>query len=88
MPCQWGFVWSCSAPRSKTTPSLDQMEAKAARLAKEAGAEVFKLAATVKTPVELERLFGFLNRGKIGTRAVMGMGELGQVSRLLFGRCG
>jgi 3-dehydroquinate dehydratase-1 len=71
----------------KTTPSLDQMEAKAA-LAKKAGAEVFKLAATVKTPVELERLFGFLNRGKIGTRAVMGMGELGQVSRLLFGRCG
>ncbi len=57
-------------------------------LARKAGCEVFKLAATLRTAGELERLFGFLNRHSKRGLAVMGMGAFGQVSRLLFGRCG
>jgi 3-dehydroquinate dehydratase-1 len=71
----------------RSLPSQERLAEREA-LARGAGAELFKLAATVRTPLELERLFAFLNRGKAGSLSVMGMGELGQVSRLLFGRCG
>jgi 3-dehydroquinate dehydratase-1 len=49
------------------------------------------VAATARTPQELERLFAFFNRQqrrRPGVLSVMGMGEFGQLSRLLFGTCG
>jgi 3-dehydroquinate dehydratase-1 len=61
---------------------------RARQRALEAGADVFKLAVHLKGPSDLERLFRFLNRGPVGKLSVMGMGELGQVSRLLCGVCG
>jgi 3-dehydroquinate dehydratase-1 len=51
----------------------------------------FKVAAQTRTPGELERLFSFFNWASLrepGRLSVMGMGEYGQVSRLLFGGCG
>lgn len=71
----------------KSMPRDEVLEERAA-VARRAGADVFKLAAQVGRAKELERLFAFLNRGRAGARAVMGMGEYGQVSRLLLGRCG
>ena len=68
-------------------PTLDRLRRRSEE-AWEAGADVFKLAAELRGPVELERLLGFLNRGPSGRLSVMGMGELGQISRLLFGCCG
>jgi 3-dehydroquinate dehydratase-1 len=58
------------------------------RRARAAGAEVFKLATAARSAGDLERLLAFLREGAAGTRAVMGMGELGLVSRLVLGRCG
>jgi 3-dehydroquinate dehydratase-1 len=51
----------------------------------------FKVAALTRTPEDLERLFSFFNWANLrepGRLSVMGMGEYGQVSRLLFGGCG
>ncbi len=56
----------------------------------DAGADVFKLAATVERPGQLARLLDFMERGQ--TRrpalAVMGMGPLGRVSRLALAAAG
>lgn len=74
----------------KGTPSLAVLEERCAR-ARRCRPEVVKVAASARTPVELERLFVFLNRQnarKPGQNSVMGMGAFGQVSRLLFGKCG
>jgi 3-dehydroquinate dehydratase-1 len=74
----------------KATPSLAVLERRYAR-AQVCRPEVVKVAATVRTAEELERLFTFLNRRQRrnpGGLAVMGMGAFGQVSRLLFGKCG
>jgi 3-dehydroquinate dehydratase-1 len=52
---------------------------------------VVKVAATAKTSVDLARLFEFYNWSQKvcpGQIALMGMGALGQVSRLLFGAGG
>jgi len=51
------------------------------------GADAFKVATTVNQPQELARLLDFLTPGKPAL-AVMGMGLLGQHSRILLGRCG
>jgi 3-dehydroquinate dehydratase-1 len=51
----------------------------------------FKVAALTRGPEDLERLFSFFNWANLrepGRLSVMGMGECGQVSRLLFGGCG
>jgi 3-dehydroquinate dehydratase-1 len=72
------------------TPSLAVLEDRCAR-ARVCSPDVVKVAATVRGPSELERLFGFFNRVNArypGCNSVMGMGPFGQVSRLLFGRCG
>lgn len=71
----------------KGTPSLARLRERA-RIAARAGADVFKLAALAAKVEDLERLLVFLREGRPGTRAVMGMGEYGQVSRLVLGRCG
>jgi len=71
----------------KGTPSLARLKEREG-VARKAGAEIFKVAATARTPVELGRLLEFLNGGKPGSLSVMAMGPMGQVSRLLFGRCG
>lgn len=74
----------------KGTPSLAVLERRMAR-ARVCRPDVVKVAATVRTPDELGRLFAFFNRQQRrmpGALSVMGMGEYGQVSRLLFGKCG
>jgi 3-dehydroquinate dehydratase-1 len=51
----------------------------------------FKVAALTRTPEDLGRLFAFFNWAsgrEPGRLSVMGMGEQGRVSRLLFGGCG
>lgn len=74
----------------KGTPPLAVLEQRYAR-AQICRPDVVKVAAMVRTPEELERLFQFFNRQnrkRPGQIAVMGMGEFGQVSRLLLGSCG
>ena len=71
----------------KKMPTLARMRDRE-RKARKAGAEVFKLAARANDAKDLERLLVFLNEGKAQGLAVMGMGEMGKVSRLLLGRCG
>lgn len=74
----------------KATPSLAVLEQRWVR-AQVCNPDVVKVAATVRTPEELSRLFVFFNRQQArrpGRMSVMGMGPLGQVSRLLFGNCG
>jgi 3-dehydroquinate dehydratase-1 len=51
----------------------------------------FKVAALTRGQEDLERLFSFFNWANLrepGRLSVMGMGEYGRVSRLLFGGCG
>lgn len=51
----------------------------------------FKVAVLTKTSLDLERLFTFFNwanQREPGRIAAMGMGEYGQVSRLLLASCG
>lgn len=74
----------------RRTPSLDVLQKRFAR-AQSCGPDLVKVAATARTPVELERLLAFLNwseRKQAGRLSVMGMGRCGQVSRLLLGNCG
>jgi len=74
----------------KGTPSLLRLRERLA-LARSVSPSVVKVAATVRTPVELERLLSFLNWGErqsAGRLSVMGMGAYGQISRLVLGRCG
>jgi len=67
----------------RNTPSLKRLQAlrRAAR-----GAEVFKVATTVNRSSALARLLEFLTPGKPAL-SVMGMGILGQHSRIMLG-CG
>lgn len=72
----------------KATPSVRILSAKA-REAKSRGADIFKVATCTDTPIELGRLLQFM----AGTRldlglAVMGIGKLGAISRVLLGRAG
>lgn len=69
------------------TPSLAFLRERVRRV-RGVRADVFKLAATAHGPADLERLLAFLREGVPGSRAVMGMGEYGRVSRLVLGRCG
>ena len=71
------------------TPATSTLREKARRAAG-AGADVFKVAATVRRPAELARLLDFMEWGKEQrhTLAVMGMGPLGRVSRLALAAAG
>ncbi len=74
----------------KGTPSLVALKRRLA-LARSVSPAVVKVATTVRSALELERLFTFLNESEMhrpGQLSVMGMGAYGQISRLLLGRCG
>jgi len=72
----------------KSTPKSKVLLAKA-RDAKALRADIFKVATPTDTPMELGRLLEFM----VGTRldlglAVMGIGKLGAISRVLLARAG
>ena len=72
----------------KSTPSIQILEAKA-RQAKSYGADIFKVATRTDTPMELGRLLEFMTRSRLDLAlAVMGVGKLGAVSRVLLARAG
>jgi len=60
-----------------------------ARQAKSHGADIFKVAARTDTPMELGRLLEFMTNNRLDLAlAVMGMGKLGAISRILMARAG
>jgi len=72
----------------KSTPSVRILAAKA-REAKSHGADIFKVATRTDTPVELGRLVDFITSNRLNLAlAVMGIGKLGAISRVLLARAG
>jgi 3-dehydroquinate dehydratase I len=72
----------------KSTPSARLLAAKA-RKAKALRANIFKVATRTDTPMELGRLVDFMtNSGVDLPLAVMGIGRLGAISRVLLARTG
>ena len=72
----------------KSTPSAQILAAKA-REAKSHGADVFKVATRTDTPIELGRLVEFVTSNGLDLAvAVMGIGKLGAISRVLLARTG
>jgi 3-dehydroquinate dehydratase-1 len=70
----------------EATPSLARLRRTIAR-AREAGADIVKIAAKTETPSEVARLLALLQEAP-GPLSVMGMGALGRASRLLFAKAG
>jgi 3-dehydroquinate dehydratase I len=71
-----------------STPSSRLLEDKA-REAKSCGANIFKVATRTDTPIELERLLEFITNNRVDLAlAVMGIGKLGAISRVLLARAG
>jgi len=72
----------------KATPSVRILEAKA-REARSHGADIFKVATRTDTPMELGRLLEFMTSSPLDLAlAVMGVGKLGAISRMLLARAG
>lgn len=72
----------------KSTPSPRLLVAKAHN-AKALRADIFKVATRTDTPTELERLLEFTTKNPVNVRlAVMGIGGLGAISRVLLARAG
>jgi 3-dehydroquinate dehydratase-1 len=72
----------------KSTPSVRILAAKA-REARSHGANIFKVATRTDTPMELGRLLEFMTRSRLDLAlAVMGIGKLGSISRVLLARAG
>jgi 3-dehydroquinate dehydratase I len=72
----------------KSTPSTRILAAKA-RQARSHGADVFKVATRTDTPMELGRLVDFTTSNRLDLAlAVMGIGQLGAISRVLLARAG
>jgi len=72
----------------KSTPSEKILAAKA-RKAKSQGADIFKVATRTDTPIELERLLELITSSRLDLAlAVMGIGRLGAISRVLLTRAG
>jgi 3-dehydroquinate dehydratase I len=72
----------------KSTPSVRMLAAKA-REARSHGANIFKVATRTDTPMELGRLLEFMTRRRLDLAlAVMGIGKLGAISRVLLARAG
>ena len=72
----------------KSTPSARLLEAKAHN-AKVLRADIFKIATRTDTPIELERLVEFMKSSRLDLAlAVMGIGKLGAISRVLLARAG
>ena len=72
----------------KSTPSARILTAKA-REARSHGADIFKVATRNDTPIELGRLLEFMTNSRLDLAlAVMGIGKLGAISRVLLARAG
>jgi 3-dehydroquinate dehydratase-1 len=72
----------------KSTPSARILAAKA-REARSHGADIFKVATRTDTPMELGRLLEFMTSSGFDLAlAVMGIGKLGAISRILLARAG
>jgi 3-dehydroquinate dehydratase I len=72
----------------KSTPSTRILAAKA-RQARYHGADIFKVATRTDTPMELGRLIEFTTSNRLNLAlAVMGIGKLGGISRVLLARAG
>src|SRR5262252_559483 len=72
----------------KSTPSVPTFAAKAYQ-AKSQGADIFKVATLTDTPMELGRLLEFMRSNRLDLAlAVMGIGKLGAISRVLLARAG
>jgi len=72
----------------KLTPSARLLVAKAHN-AKALRADIFKVATRTDTPTELGRLLEFITKNRVNVRlAVMGIGRLGAISRVLLARAG
>ena len=72
----------------RSTPSVRILLAKA-REARSHGADIFKVATRTDTPMELGRLLDFIAESGADVRlAVMGVGKLGGISRVLLARAG
>ena len=72
----------------KSTPSARLLVAKAHN-AKALRADIFKVATRTDTPTELGRLLEFITKNRVNVRlAVMGIGGLGAISRVLLARAG
>ena len=72
----------------KSTPSARILATKA-REAKSHGADIFKVATRTDTPMELGRLLEFMTSNRLDLAvAVMGIGKLGAISRVLLARAG
>lgn len=70
------------------TPSILALKKKT-RLAKSAGADIFKVATRTDTPAQLARLLDFTADKDVDlARSVMGMGKLGAFSRIVLARLG
>ena len=71
-----------------STPAPRSLHAKA-RKAKSLGAAIFKVATRTDTPMQLARLLEFIAEDEAGLpAAVMGIGTLGALSRLILAGCG
>jgi 3-dehydroquinate dehydratase type I len=72
----------------KSTPNARMLAAKA-RQARSHGADIFKVATRTDTPMELGRLLEFMTSSRLNLAlAVMGIGRLGGISRVLLARAG
>ncbi len=72
----------------KSTPNTRVLIAKA-RAAKAHRADIFKVATRTDTPMELGRLLDFMTKTRLKIPlAVMGIGKLGAISRILLARAG
>jgi 3-dehydroquinate dehydratase I len=72
----------------KSTPSARLLVAKAHN-AKALRADIFKVATRTDTPMELGRLLEFTAKNRVNVQlAVMGIGRLGAISRVLLARAG
>jgi 3-dehydroquinate dehydratase I len=72
----------------KATPSVRILSAKA-REARCHSADIFKVATCTDTPMELGRLLEFIGGTRLDLAlAVMGIGKLGAISRVLLARAG
>jgi 3-dehydroquinate dehydratase I len=72
----------------KSTPNARNLAAKA-REARSHGADIFKVATRTDTPIQLRRLLEFMTSSRLDFGlAVMGIGKLGVISRVLLARAG
>jgi 3-dehydroquinate dehydratase I len=72
----------------RSTPNARLLLAKAHN-AKALRADIFKVATRTDTPMELGRLLEFATKNRVNVRlAMMGIGRLGAISRVLLARAG